>query len=136
MTVTGRCYCGDLHYEAAGEPRFKGQCHCRECQYISGGGANYFMIMGAGGFRYTKGEPKTFTRSDLANPGTREFCGNCGTHIVTRSPADTSMVVLKVGTMDDPKQYGGPQAAIWMDDKQPFHLIAEGLMTFPKFPGR
>ena len=136
MAITGRCYCGELQYEAEGAPRFKGQCHCRECQYISGGGANFFMIMPSEGFRYTKGTPKAFRRSDIPNPATREFCANCGTHILTRSPMDTSMVVLKVGTMDDPKQYGGPQGAIWMDDKQPFHLVAEGVITFPKFPGR
>ena len=34
------------------------------------------------------------------------------------------------GTADDKAQ-----AAIWTDDKQPFHMIAEGIATFPKFPG-
>jgi hypothetical protein len=134
MAITGHCYCGELHYKAEGEPRFAGQCHCRECQYISGGGANYFMIMPAEGFSYTKGAPKQFRRSDLANPATREFCATCGTHIITRTP-DPSMVVLKVGTLDDPKQFT-PRAAIWMNDKQPWHLVAEGLATFPGFPGR
>ncbi len=133
---TGQCYCGAVRYEADGEPLFRGQCHCRECQYISGGGANYFMIMPAAGFRYVAREPKTFTRSDLANPGTREFCANCGTHLTTRTPRDRNILILKVGTLDDPKLYGGPQAAIWLDDKQPFHLVAEGIATFPGFPQR
>jgi hypothetical protein len=136
MAITGRCYCGALRYAAEGAPRFQGQCHCRECQYISGGGANYFMIMPAEGFRYTQGTPKQFQRGDIPNPGTREFCGTCGTHIITRAPMDNSMVVLKVGTLDDPSAYAGPQAAIQVADKQPWHLIAEGLATFPRFPGR
>ena len=134
--ITGRCYCGAVKYEAAGEPRFKGQCHCRECQYISGGGPNYFMAMPESGFRYVHGKAKGFTRSDLATPGTREFCETCGTHIITRTPFDASVVILKVGTLDDPSAYAGPQAAIWTDDKQPYHLIAEGVATFPKFPSR
>jgi hypothetical protein len=135
MAYTGRCYCGRVRYEADGEPLFRGQCHCRECQYISGGGPNYFMLMPAGGFRYTAGEPKAFTRSDLATPATREFCPDCGTHLVTR-PAGNPNLVIKVGTLDDPKAFGTPQAAIWLDDKQPFHLVAEGVATFPKFPAR
>jgi hypothetical protein len=135
MALTGRCYCGAVKYEAAGEPRFRGQCHCRECQYISGGAENLFMIMAAGGFRYTEGEPKRFTRSDLEGPGTREFCAECGTHLATRSPRDTSVVVLKVGTLDDPAAYGGPQAVIWTVDAQPFHLMPEGVAQFPRFPG-
>lgn len=135
MAITGRCYCGELHYAAEGAPRFQGQCHCRECQYLTGGGANYFMIMPAEGFKYTKGTPKQFKRSDLPAPATREFCGTCGTHILTRT-ADPGMVVLKVGSLDDPSAYAGPQAAIQTADKRPWHLIAEGIATFPRFPGR
>ena len=58
MTTTGGCYCGEIRYEADGEPVMKGECHCRECQYITGGQANDFMAMPTAGFRYTKGEPK------------------------------------------------------------------------------
>jgi hypothetical protein len=135
MTITGHCYCGELGYEAQGDPVFKAQCHCRECQYLTGGAENYFMLIPAAGFQYVKGAPKTFTRSDLATPVTREFCGTCGTQIVTRTPASPGFVVLKVGTMDDPKLYGGPKAAIYTCDVQPFHQIPEGMKQFEKLPG-
>ncbi len=36
----------------------KAQCHCRECQYISGGSPNMFVLMPLDGFSYTKGTPK------------------------------------------------------------------------------
>ena len=45
MKVTGGCYCKKIRYEAEGEPLMRGLCHCRECQYISGGGANVAMAM-------------------------------------------------------------------------------------------
>jgi len=35
-------------------------------------------------FKYTKGTPKTFARSDLEKPVTRKICAECGTHLVTR----------------------------------------------------
>jgi hypothetical protein len=134
MSFTGRCYCGAVRYEADGPPAFKGQCHCRECQYISGGAENVFMIVPAGGFRYVEGAPKQFARADLDKPATREFCAECGTHLTTRIPRDPSIVILKVGTLDDPAAYGAPQAAIWIADAQPFHVIPEGVATFPGFP--
>ena len=83
MKLEGGCYCGAVRYVAEGEPMMKAQCHCRECQYITGGSPNVFVAMPPDGFKYTKGAPKQFTRTDLEKPVTREFCGECGTHMVT-----------------------------------------------------
>ena len=136
MAITGRCYCGAVRYESEGEPLFRGQCHCRECQYITGGAENLFMVVPGAGFRYVAGEPKRFQRTDLENAGTREFCGECGTHLTTRAPGRPDDVIVKAGTLDDPSVYGGPQAVIWTKDAQPWHLMPEGVRQFPGFPGR
>ena len=86
MKFEGGCYCRKIRYVAEGEPRLKAQCHCRECQYITGGAPNMFMLMAPQGFCYTSGEPRKFARSDIESPVTREFCGECGTHLTTRRP--------------------------------------------------
>ncbi len=135
MTLEGGCYCGQVRYAADGEPRLKAQCHCRQCQYFSGGAPNLFMLMPPEGFRYVRGAPKSFTRSDLDSAVTREFCETCGAHLATRRPG-TPFVILKVGTLDDPSVYGGPQMAIFTCDKQPFNPIPEGLPTFERLPPR
>ncbi|MBX3548224.1 MAG: GFA family protein [Xanthobacteraceae bacterium] len=136
MELTGGCYCGSLRYKAEGKPMLKAQCHCRECQYITGGGPNLFMLMPPEGFAYTKGEPKKFKRADLDGAVTREFCAECGTHILTRRQ-DMPQIVLKIGTLDDPAAgYGGPKIAIYTVDKQPFHLIAEGVPAFDRLPNK
>ena len=135
MKLEGGCYCGSLRYEVEGDPLFKGQCHCRECQYISGGHPNAVMGMPEAGFSYTKGSPKGFRRSDLDNPVTREFCGDCGTHILAKGAGMPGTVMLKAGTLDDPSQYGLPEMVIYTCDKQPFHHVPEGVPTFEKLPG-
>jgi hypothetical protein len=135
MRIEGGCYCRGLRYEVEGTPLFKGQCHCRECQYISGGHPNAVMGMPAADFAWTKGEPNGFARPDLPSPVLREFCGTCGTHILSRSPNLPSAVLLKVGTFDDPTVYGGPSVVIYTCDKQPFHLLPEGVPTFERLPG-
>jgi hypothetical protein len=135
MKLEGGCYCGKVRYVAEGEPMRKGQCHCRECQFITGGAPNMFVVMPSAGFAHTKGAPKQFTRGDLENPVTREFCPDCGTHMATRPPG-RPVIVVKVGTLDDPKLYGGPQMAIFTIDKQPFHQVPEGLPTFERMPQR
>ena len=135
MKLEGGCYCGSLRYRADGDPLFKGQCHCRECQYISGGHPNAIMAMPEGGFTYTKGSPKQFRRSDLPNPVTREFCAQCGTHILARSSGLPGTVILKVGTLDDPSVFGAPQMVIFTKDKQSFHHVPPGVPAFERAPG-
>jgi hypothetical protein len=133
MKLDGRCYCGKLRYVAEGTPIMKAQCHCRECQYFSGGAPNMFLLVPADGFRYAQGTPRQFTRSDLDRAVTREFCADCGTHIATRRPR-LAAVILKVGTLDDPAQFGAPQMAIYTIDQQAFHHIPEGLPRFERLP--
>ena len=133
MKLEGGCYCGELRYEAEGEPVMKAQCHCRECQYITGGSPNVFIAMPVASLTYTKGTPKQFTRSDLERPVTREFCPNCGTHVVTRP--QRPVIIIKVGTLDDPSLCGGPDLAIFTIDKQSFHQIPDGLPAFERRPG-
>jgi hypothetical protein len=115
MKIEGGCYCGAVRYRAEGDPLFKGQCHCRECQYISGGSPNVVMGMQEAGFAYTKGSPKAFRRSDLESPVTREFCPECGTHL--------------------PGVFGTPQVAIYTIEKQSFHHVPEGAAVFERTPG-
>ena len=135
MKIEGGCYCKAVRYTAEGDSLFTGQCHCRECQYISGGQPNIVMGMPESGFTYTKGAAKGFSRKDLPNPVTREFCAECGTHLLTRSPGLPGAVLLKIGTFDDPSLFKGPQMVIYTVDKQAFHHIPEGVPTFETRPG-
>ena len=133
MKLEGGCYCGQVRYVAEGDPVLQAQCHCRECQYLTGGAPNLFIAMPIPGFRYTKGEPRRFSRSDLDHSVTREFCPECGTHLATRPPAFPA-VIVKVGSLDDPAVFE-PSMAIFTRDIQPFHQIAEGLARFDGLPG-
>jgi hypothetical protein len=45
------------------------------------------------------------------------------------------LALIKVGTLDDPSAFGGPQVAIFTIDKQSFHHVPEGVRTFERTPG-
>ena len=135
MHVEGGCYCGALRYRAEGDPVFKGQCHCRECQYLTGGHPNLVMGMPEAGFAYTAGTPEAFTRSDLEAPVTREFCGVCGTQVLSRAPMMPGVLLIKPGTFDEPGAFGQPQMVIFTIDKQVFHQLPEGVPSFERTPG-
>ena len=134
MSIKGGCYCGEVRYESKEDIQNSIQCHCRECQYITGGSPNLIIVVPEGGFSFTKGAPKEFSRTDLDTPVTRFFCDKCGTAIGTRSPARPGSMSVKVGTLDDPSTFKS-QAAIFTIDKQQYHHIKEGLPAFERRPG-
>ena len=55
MAVTGGCYCGEIRFEVTGPQEAAFQCHCRECQYITGGNTNIVIVFAESDFNYTKG---------------------------------------------------------------------------------
>jgi hypothetical protein len=89
----------------------------------------------AQGFPLFQRHAQTVSRSDLENAVTREFCAECGTHLVTRRPG-LPAVIVKVGTLDEPSLFGLPQMAIFTIDKPAFHQIPAGLPTFERLPPR
>jgi hypothetical protein len=135
MTLEGGCFCGAIRYVTEGEPVIKGACHCRQCQYFAGGGPNIFLAMPIVGFKYTKGTPKSYTRADPPLfEAKRDFCGECGVHLVTHAAPMPQLVFVKVGTLDDPADFGGPDVAIFTCDQQTFHQIAPGVAQFERMP--
>ena len=133
MKIKGGCYCGEIRYESEGEVQASIQCHCRECQYITGGSPNLIMIMPLNQFRYVRGKTQEFKRGDIENAVTRLFCKKCGTAIGTRSPMRPESIILKVGTFDDPSIFD-PKIAIFTIDKQKFHQIDDNLKCFERRP--
>ena len=112
------------------------QCHCRECTYITGGASNLTMGVAEAGFKYTKGTPSSYKRDDIDGAVTRDFCGDCGTPLATRLvPGAPGAVLLKIGSLDNPADFVGPDVAIYTDEKHDFHIIGDGIAQFGKLPG-
>src|SRR5690348_641646 len=132
--LTGGCLCGQIRFQAEGEPRMRGLCLCRTCQKVSGGAGNMFIGLMADGFRYTKGEPARFALTETAPA--REFCPTCGVHLAARSPRAPDGVIVKVGALDNPAAFEGPAMVVWTEEKQAFHEVPKGVPSFPRVPGR
>jgi len=135
MKLEGGCYCGKVRYVAEGQPMLKAQCHCRECQYVSGGSPNVFMLMPPAGFSYVRGVPKQFLRQRSRQRGDTRILRRL------RDASDEAPTRVARGDFegrhhDDPSVFGNAQMAIFTVDKQPFHLIAEGVPIFERLPPR
>ena len=133
-TLTGGCYCGEIRYQCEDPPLMRGLCYCRTCQAISGGAGNLFMAVDAKGFQFTKGTPRSFNKNDRLGSPTRHFCEACGVHLTARSERAPSAVLIKVGTLDDPSVFEGPQLVTWTSEMQKFHVLPSDVPAHPEFP--
>ncbi|HET9904941.1 MAG TPA: GFA family protein [Xanthobacteraceae bacterium] len=95
--LTGGCQCGAIRYEIA-SPRWTTVCHCRMCQKASGQPFMVFVGGPAENLRWTRGAPRFFASSDIAERG---FCAACGTPLTYGRPGAATLSVT-LGSLDDP----------------------------------
>ena len=125
--------CGAVRYEASAEPLVVVVCHCRDCQYASGGAPANVVVLPKGSVKITKGKVKDFTKtSDTGKPITRQFCADCGTPMFS-IPTDNQISIVKAGTLDDPS-WLKPSLTIWTKSAQPWAHIDKGIPSFEKQP--
>jgi hypothetical protein len=134
MAITGGCMCGAIRYEVTGEPITGFVCHCRACQYASGGAGANVMIVSRADSAILHGQPRTYwSRSDSGAQIGRQFCEECGTPLFSDLEAQPDLVIIKVGSLDDPTVFK-PSANLWASAAQPWHKLDEEIPSFPQGP--
>lgn len=83
---TGSCFCGAVEVEVTGTPNAMGYCHCRSCRSWSAGPVNAFTLWNPANVKITKGSEFIghFQKTENSD---RQFCTQCGGHILTSHPA-------------------------------------------------
>jgi hypothetical protein len=117
---TGGCLCGAVRYEVLTPLDKIVHCHCTDCQKASGAGASANAVLPTDALRFTRGEPRLFTKQvDSGNTLHRAFCADCGSPIFTRRDHVPEVSVLKVGTLDDSDAMRIVMS-IWMKSHRPW----------------
>jgi len=114
MKVQGQCHCGAIRYEAQVEPGSMRICHCLDCQIMSGSAFRTNISAPADTFRLLQGTPRHYVKT--AESGAKRvngFCAECGTQIYATEPDTPQRYALRVGTLAQRDQVGGPQMQIW-----------------------
>jgi len=115
--LTGGCQCGAVRYRLDAEPTGANICHCRMCQKASGGPFMAFAGVRLSQLAWTRGRPKVFASSAVAERG---FCPACGTPLTYRI-LDRDRISVTIGSLDDPAavapamQYGVESRVPWLD---------------------
>ena len=129
----GGCACKAIRYEVSAEPLAVMDCHCRDCQYASGGACTTAVVIPKGAFKLLKGSPKRYASpGDSGQTVFRNFCSDCGSPLFSEPPGER-LWVIKAGSIDDPSwlKVGG---ALYTKSAQPWAHIDRNLPCFEKMP--
>lgn len=100
--VTGRCYCGAIHFEATAAPTAVAYCHCTDCRRVTGSPVAAFAAFDEADLIFTPNEGRAVT----VNPGVRRtFCGTCGSPLTGRYEYLPGSVYVPLGLLDQAEDY-------------------------------
>ena len=127
-TYRGACFCGAVTIEATGAPQAMGYCHCESCRSWSASPVNAFTLWAPAAVKVTKGADKigTFAKTPVSE---RQFCTDCGGHIMTRHPTFGLVDVFAATLPGLPYQPG-----LHVNYGEKVLAIPDGLPKFKDFP--
>ncbi len=131
---TGRCLCGAVQIEVAGEPVAVRTCWCRVCQYLGAGSGTVNAIFAAGDVSVTGETVDYVSTADSGNVMHRRFCPVCGTALLSASEARPDLVVVRVGALDE-REGLRPQAVIWTKEAPEWACFDAGVARVEGQPG-
>ncbi len=130
--LQGGCICGAVRYECSGDPIMTFNCHCHDCQHVSGGAYIPVLYFPRESFAITKGELRHhFTTSEGMGQHKRGFCAECGSRI-TGGETERGIGVA-AASLDDPSLFH-PQCDIYVADAQPWDHMDPAVTKFDGYP--
>lgn len=134
LPLTGGCMCGALRYEVRTAPFMIYNCHCTNCQKISGSAFNVSVTIAETALVFTAGGPaRVEWTSDAGTTRFGLFCGACGSRITNGMVPSSGVLSLRGGTLDD-TSWVEPVGDIWVKSKQPWVTIPDGRIQTERGP--
>ena len=131
--LTGNCLCGQVNFKADGPIAFQGNCHCSDCQQVTGAAyaTNVFM-------KETdvdvSGELNSYSHKvDSGNTLVKAFCPNCGSQMFGYSENRHGVMHLRAGSINE-KEHVQPQFNVYASRKLDCTILDETIPAFDKMP--
>jgi hypothetical protein len=133
-SLRGGCLCGSIRYSSEAEPVLTAICHCRNCQKQTSAAFSIVVAVPKGSLRIEGPTLKTFGDvGDSGQPVKRNFCGNCGSPIMSYVEAMPELEFIKAGTLDD-TAWLDPTLELWCETAQPWVRIDQARAQVPRNP--
>ncbi|MEQ1930545.1 MAG: GFA family protein [Parvularculaceae bacterium] len=120
LPLLGGCHCGSLRYALSAPPLMIYNCHCANCQKITGSAFTIAATVMETALAFTAGAPaRVEWKADSGNVRFGLFCGACGSRIANGQTPSVGVLSLRAGTFDD-TSWVEPVGDIWTKSAQPW----------------
>jgi hypothetical protein len=131
--LNGGCLCGAVEYTVIDEFKAFYQCHCKQCQQMTGSAFASNIFTHPENIEWIKGTQNISTFDHPSREFSKAFCKTCGSALPFINQRKTSLII-PVGSLND-KPNLKPQANIFVSEEA--HWLNVGLEAkkydgFPK----
>jgi hypothetical protein len=128
--ISGGCLCEKVRYKIVSPPISQGICYCRQCQKAGGACGSPLMVLRRDAFECSPVELSFCrTQSDDGSTVTRNFCGDCGSHIFAQIADVPEIITVRVATLDDLSRFT-PEYLVWTRNAGPSCSFPSGVPSF------
>jgi len=132
--LTGNCLCGNISFVADGDIGIQANCHCKDCQQVTGATFATIVFMSEKDVRVTGKLHDFHHKVDSGNTLSKHFCPNCGSQMFTKNPKREGIIGLRAGSINE-KDEIKPQFNVYCVSKAPCTILDDSLPAFDKMPG-
>lgn len=126
MSISGECFCGEIHYEVDGELLDARSCHCSRCRKAFSSQASAYALVEPQTFKWTSGE--SLLSSYVGEHGFGiQFCSKCGSTLCGVFENNVHGVTLGCVNGDPGLQIG---RHIFVGSKASWEVMPEGVVQF------
>jgi len=130
---TGQCLCGAVTFAADGDVTLMANCHCKDCQQVTGAAYATLIFMAQDDVKVS-GDVKSFEHSvDSGNVLTKQFCPKCGSQMFGMNAARPGGLALRAGSVNEQEQVK-PQFNVFASGKLDCTILDKTIPAFEKMP--
>ena len=131
--ATGQCRCGEITISISDKPVLSSQCHCKDCQRLSGTGHFSLAFFDEGSVTIS-GQATGYTvTTDRGNRNTRYFCPKCGSRMYGINTGRPGKVSIPVGILDDNSWYE-PDVVVYTRQRESWDITRSDIPNFEEMP--
>ncbi|WP_299850975.1 GFA family protein [uncultured Roseovarius sp.] len=131
--LSGSCRCGALSYSGETEIKRIINCHCTDCQQITGSIHGTLVFVDEDDIAL-RGVPKRYVHvAESGSRLTKLFCDTCGSQVFAKNSSRPGILAIRAGSLEQ-RHLIQPAMNIFCDSAVPSTPLDPDVVAFPRQP--